>query len=159
MLGSQAAGDGEDTLVVLERKHLVNVGVLVPQSGELGRCKQGDSRIRSGFPQSTQSRSRHHRVTEPVHAANEDLRAHATGLVSVTVIAGLAVAATGFLADAERGFQRLCTQNQLAGSRRMAASKARLISAVMAAMGRGCPSSCVGMALPASMRHCAKPTR
>jgi hypothetical protein len=57
------------------------------------------------------------------------------------------------------GFHRRCTQNQLAGSRRTAASNARLTSPMMAAVERGWPFSRVGISLPASIRQRARPTR
>src|SRR5438876_6541833 len=58
------------------------------------------------------------------------------------------------------GFQRLCTQNQLAGSRRTAASKARLTSSMMSWVEREAPSRRrVGISSPASRRHWARPTR
>src|ERR1035441_3773536 len=57
------------------------------------------------------------------------------------------------------GFQRLCTQNQLAGSRRTAVSKARFTSPMIAALERGRPFSWIGISGPASIRQRARPTR
>ena len=52
-------------------------------------------------------------------------------------------------------FQRRWTQNQFAGSRRTAISKARFTSRMMSSDGRGWPFSCVGICSPSSSRHFA----
>ncbi len=56
-------------------------------------------------------------------------------------------------------FQRLWTQNQLAGSRRTASSNAWLISRRISAVGRARSFSRVGISSPASMRQRPRPTR
>ncbi len=57
------------------------------------------------------------------------------------------------------GFQRRWTQNQFAGSRRTAVSKARFTSRMMSAVERASPFSRVGISSPTSIRHFARPMR
>jgi hypothetical protein len=59
----------------------------------------------------------------------------------------------------EVGVLPIKPENVKQGSRRIAFSKARLTSDMMASLERGPPFSRVGISSPASMRHLARPTR
>src|SRR6476660_1594334 len=124
-----------------------------PQFGELLVCKDANAITGPSFPQTLERRHAHHRVAKPVHTADDDfrrllrMRARVHGLRAGSSVRGAAAAFGG------ASFQRLCTQNQFAGSRRTASSNALLTSSIMAAVDRASPFSLVGISGPASRRH------
>ena len=97
---AQAMADGEGGFGFGEGKHFGEVVGAFPKAGEFFVCEESEARFGVCFAQSINGGQGHDGVAQPVDAADENVlwRAHfALG----------------------EGFQRLCTQNQLAGSRRM----------------------------------------
>ena len=146
-----------------ERDDRIEARMVLPQVGELLMREQGEVRIGQGFAEALQRGRGHHRVAQPIDAADEDTCGGGAGLggshclsrvgqasrlplgpVTSESSAGERLAgAGGTPALPGAGFHRLCTQNQLAGSRRTAASNARFTSPMMAAVERG-PAVLVG---------------
>jgi len=108
---------------------------MLPELGELLVSQQGEVRLRLSLAQSEQRGRGHYGIAEPVHATHQDPvgggAASETGVERrphssiALAVAGSGNAPAGWRFDR---FQRLCTQNQLAGSRRTAASNAWLMS-------------------------------
>ena len=123
--------------------------MVLPEVGELLVREQRDVRIGKRFAQALQRGRGHHGVAQPVDAAHQNAAGWPGGggwSARCESSSGAQASAAerrhraghgefGPGGSAGAGFQRLCTQNQLAGSRRTAASKARLTSRMMAAVG------------------------
>ena len=97
---AQSLADGEGRFDFGEGEHFVEVLGAFPKASEFFVREQCEARFGVCLAQSIKGGQGHDGVAQPVDAANENVlwRAHV---------------------DLGRGFQRLCTQNQLAGSRRM----------------------------------------
>src|SRR3989442_2382837 len=108
-----------------------------PQIRELLVNQQRDVRGGIRFTQPQQRGRGHAGVAEPVDPAHEnsfEWRIHCEWRFSPTAgfsISALGTWRLGFGVFHLPGFQRLWTQNQFAGSRRMATSKARLTSSMI----------------------------
>ncbi len=137
----QAPRDGAGAFPVGEGLDLVNVRMRDPDVLELLVREQRDFRLGIRLAQALDGRSRHDCVAKPVDPADENPFGRG--------VEGRRFHSDSFGGDAAllilRGFQRLWTQNQLAGSCRMASSNSTLTSRMMASLSRGFPSICVGI--------------
>src|ERR1043166_1200648 len=95
----------------------------------------------------------HDGITQPVDTSDKNLLPCLGG----TLHGVCAVSAARALIGA--GFHRLCTQNQLAGSRRIASSKSRFTSSMISSDDLPLPFSIVAISFPSSSRHLARPVR
>ena len=148
VLRPQTAGHRPRALTSGERDNRVEARMVLPEFSELLVREQGDVRIRQRFTEPLQGRGGHDGVAQPIDAAHQNAAGTGGG-----------GGKRSRHRPGEPYFHRLCTQNQLAGSRRTAASNARFTSRMMSAVGRGWPFSWVGISGPASMRQRARPTR
>src|SRR6266576_2396003 len=146
-----------------------------PQLAQLFRREQRDVRAGKLFAQTQQRRSGHDRVAQPVYAAHENaarmerrgwrMVSHESRSISYPPSSIFATGSAssssdfGLLSSGFRPFHRSWTQNQFAGSRRTATSKARFTSSMISAMGRASRFTRVGISAPISIRHLARATR
>jgi len=55
-----------------ERNNRIEISMSAPQIGQLLRCQQRNVRGRESLPQSLQGRHRHHGISEPIDATDQN---------------------------------------------------------------------------------------
>src|SRR5438874_10695210 len=144
MFCTESPSHARHSVGLAERNHAVNGRVTLPQFSQFLACQHRNGIGRACFAKALQSRSCHHSVPEPVDAAHQNFGgSNGSAWSRSTHSAAATGCSTGAVTRA--AFQRLCTQNQFAGSRQTAASNARFTSCIIAAVERGFTFSYVGI--------------